>query len=212
MIVIQNSDKSRVIHIWLKGELYRVKNNLTKEEIDLVENANFLEEGQNKGREDLLLSKYSRSAIFDKLPQDIVWFEIQIEEKDLDRMYLIPVWDWYLDSGKTFQLKQVSNNISPSRRMPISETHYGKIDQIIASGSDDLDGIIMISSSTNGPFTIIEGTHRSAALLKKNKLTGTRGCLGISRHVTNCFWSIERDDINQYMYNLKQSAEAGEIW
>lgn len=218
MIILNPTKRDKVFLAWLKSELYRKRSDLTAEEVASIEGANLEDETENSKREDLLLHKYGRSAIIDKLPGDLDWFEIEIEDQDLDRVFILPVLDWFMDTGKTFQLKNVPSNLSPNRghrlanfpQMPT--THHQKIQEMTASSDVGKDDIIMISSSNSGPFTIIDGTHRSSVLQIRGGLPATKGFLGIKEDLTGCLWSIERATIQNDLEEMTRLAHQGIIW
>lgn len=218
MIIVKSSDKNRVYLAWLKSELYRVRSKLTDEEIRFIETPDMENEDENRRREQILLYKYGRIAILERLPSKIDWFETEIEQEDIDEIYIVPVWDWFLDTGKTFKMTRALDHMSKHRghRIPdqpqITITHHEKVEKMFLS-EDNPQDITMISSSIkDSPFTIIEGVHRSITLYKKNKLQGTKGFLGISDELSGCMWSIERTDMQGHINGLNQLVDAGIIW
>lgn len=218
MIVLNPTTKDKVYLAWLKSELYRKLLELTSEEIALIENPDLENELENNKRENLLLHKYGRSAILDKLPSDLEWSEVEVEDHDLDKIFILPVLDWFMDTGKTFQLKNVPLNLSPSRGHRIATfpqmptTHHQKIQEMLSSPDLAKGDIIIISSSNDGPFTIIDGTHRSSVLQIRNSLPTTKGFLGVKDDLTNCFWSIERATIQNDLQEMNQLADQQIIW
>lgn len=218
MIVLNPASKHKVISAWLKSELYRKRSELTPEEISLIETTNLDNEEENQRRENLLFHTYGRSAILDKLPNDIEWFEVEVEEQDIDRIFILPVLDWFMDTGKTFGLKNIPSNLSPNRGHRISNypqmtmTHHQKIQEMMSLPDEKCDDIVMIASSNSGPFTVIDGTHRSSVLQIKNKLPTTKGFLGVKNDLTQCIWSIERANLTSDLQQMNQWASQRIIW
>lgn len=218
MNIIDHADKNRVYETWLKSELYRINNKLSDEEIRIIENPDLENDEENRKREYILLYKYNRSAIIDKLPNVVNWYEVEIEESDVDNLFILPALDWFMDTGRTFKLKNTIANLSPYRGHKLAHypkmsiTHHQKIKKMFFYPKDTFKDIIMISSSNNGPFTIIDGTHRSVVLLNENRLSNTKGFLGITDNLSQCFWSIERADIKKYILLLNQLADQRIIW
>jgi len=69
--------------------------------------------------------------------------------------------------------------------------HFEKIAEMLRDNVDT-DGIIIISTNPeHGPYTIIDGTHRSSMLIRQNKLAGAKAFLGISKDLSQCIWSVE---------------------
>lgn len=204
---------------WLKSELYRMRPNLTSEEVKIIEEPDLANVEQNKKREDILLHRYGRSAIIDKLPTQMDWFEVKIERADAEKFFILPVWDWFLDTGKTFKLEDIPISLSsrrghklPNYSQEAITHHYRKVTEMLLSPGSNLGELIMISSTKSGPFTIIDGTHSSATLLKNGKLQGTKGFLGIADDLSQCIWSIERADLGIHIATLNQWADQGIIW
>lgn len=220
MKVLNKSTKHHVNAAWLKSELFRMREKLRPHEIALIESTNTDNPEENNAREFMLNdgSKFGRSAIIDKLPQDLEWHEVEIEENDIGKLYLIPVFDWFVDTGGTFRLDGTINHLAPGRghlvnvQTPQPVIHFEKLDAI-SKDKVDTDGIVIISTnSENGPYTIIDGTHRSSMLIRQNKLAGTKAFLGISKDLSQCIWSVERADFQQYLNILHQWVQSGIMW
>lgn len=213
MKMIRSTNKYYVYAEWLKRELYRVKPGLTESEIFIIENPDLESLEENRKREVLLLSKYNRSQIIEKLPAQLDWYEAIIEEEDVERLFLLPTWDWFLDSGQTFQLIRVPSHLSPIRghRFLMMPNHHKKIERIPLSENSQ-PVFIAIASKQNGPYTIIEGTHCAIKFLMMNRLIGTRCFLGLCDDLSRCYWSIEREDIQTHLESLRQMVNLGIMW
>ncbi len=219
MKVIKASHKKHVYSKWLQSELYRMKNKLSKEDIEIIEKPNLEDDVENRRRENLLFDKYGRSAILEKLPSEITWHEVAIEEEDIGKLYLIPVFDWFMDTGRTFKLENTVKHLSPNRGFNLAEdnkgavVHHDKAEIIAKLQQKNLDDIVMISTSLKDkPITIIDGTHRSAFLIRNNNLVGTKGFLGIASNLSDCLWSIERASMQNDLQELSQYAAIGMLW
>ncbi len=216
---IQITEDHHVYSKWLKSELYRVKTDLSTSEIELVENPNLQNLEDNVARKNLLWNKYGRSAILSPLPQNITWHEVVIEVDDIEKMYILPVFDWFMDTGRTFKLKDTTDNLAPNRGYNIrpdlrgSVVHHQKIEEMSISENNNYSDIVIISSGlTDKPYTIIDGTHRSTFLYKNNNLTGTKAFLGIAHDLSSYIWSIERSSMNNDLRELNQLADNGLLW
>jgi hypothetical protein len=216
MIIISHTDKHRVYAEWLKSELYRRKVLASVEEISLIENPDLRNDDQNAKREMLLLREYNRAPILHRLPAAIDWNEVRTEAEDTEKLFLLPVFDWYLDSGRTFRLADVAGHLSPHRgsRIPgvtITGSHWQKI-AAMALPQEGLGYLIVISTRTDGPYTIIDGVHRAVKRLLDNNLTGASCFLGLAGDLSQCSWSIERDDLQKHLQGLDKLVEQGIIW
>lgn len=219
MKTTHNVTKHVVYSTWLLSELYRVKSTLTDAEIAIIENPNLQNPNENIKRENLLYNTYGRSAILKTLPSDVAWHEVIIESDDVNKIYILPVFDWFMDTGKTFKLADTKDNLAPNRGYDLGPlqkegvTHYQQIEEMAAANRPQDNSIIMISSTTSsGPYTIIDGTHRATFLNRKNQLESTKGFLGVSSNLSTYIWSIERSNIQESLRELNQYAEAGMLW
>ncbi len=218
MKIVRAIDKHNVYAKWLQSELYRVRESLTPTEITLIETPDLQNENDNAQREDILLNKYGRSAILQRIPINITWHEIEIETADTEQIYVCPVFDWFLDTGRTFKLSNTIEHLAPNRGWNFSLTnngnvaHHQKITEMTAS-PQSYEDIVMISTAiTDKPFTIIDGTHRATFLHRNNNLTGTKGFLGIADNLSQCMWSVERATFQNDLQELNQIANDGKLW
>lgn len=218
MKIITITTKHHVYAKWLKSELYRVRESLTPTEIALIETPDLQNENDNTQREDLLLNKYGRSAILQQIPGNTTWHEVEIENADTGQIYVCPVFDWFLDTGRTFRLSHTTDHLAPNRGWNFSSTnkgdiaHHQKITEMTAS-PQSYEDIVMISTATSDkPFTIIDGTHRATFLHRNNNLSGTKGFLGIADDLSQCMWSIERATFQSDIRELNQLAAVGMLW
>lgn len=217
MKAIKQTDKHHVYSAWLKSETYRM-NDLTPEEIALINNPDLNNEQQNSAREELLFNRFGRVAILEKIPSDLDWFEGELEEGDIDNLYMLPVFDWFMDTGRTFQLKNVINHLSPNRAHLIYNgqltpvVHHKMIGEMDKALDDKIQDIVLVTSGNNdAPFTIIDGTHRSSLLMRRGTIVGTKVFFG-KGDMTNCFWSVERNDFQNHVAELNRLTLQGAMW
>lgn len=218
MNLIRTVSEDEVYVAWLQSELYRVKNRLTQTTINIIENPNVKSDEENEKRKNMLFDDpFGRSAILGRIPS-MIWKEGRVEAADIDKLYILPVFDWYLDTGKTFQLKEILANLKPNRGYFSSELkvpvhHYSQIEVMMKVPKNKLKGkIIIISTSENGPYTIIDGTHRAARLLKKNELFATECFLGTANDLSGCIWSVERKDFEAEKSKFNNLQQSGILW
>ena len=218
MKIINTSTKDKVYAAWLKSEFYRMKDNLSQDQIALIETPNFDDQAENAQRENLILNVYGRKPIMDHVPVDIIWYEVEIEKEDLENLYILAIWDWFIDTGKTFKLSGVVKNLSSghghriSNFSPGAADHKLKIDEMLKVMDDNVQDIVMVSSSEGGPFTIIDGTHRSSLLAIKGSLPGTKAYLGIALDLSKCVWAPEWENYEQNLVELNRIVNGGHLW
>jgi len=129
-----------------------------------------------------------RGDIRDPLPKNIKWFLAEIEEEDIEKIFIISSDDWK-SITKTFRLLDTVKSLN-------SIKDDDKVKNILAKKKiyqRDIDGLdrkfILVSPSVNGNFTIIEGNKRAVALLSMNKLIGNQIYLGVSSKIRNYGWA-----------------------
>ncbi len=218
MKIINTSTKDKVYAAWLKSEFYRMKDNLSPEQIALIETPNSDNQLENAQRENLILNVYGRKPIMDHVPVDVIWHEVEIEKEDLENLYILAIWDWLIDTGRTFKLSGVVKNLSSGHGHSISyfppgaADHKVKIDEMLKVTDDHIQDIVLISSSKDGPFTIIDGTHRSSLLAIKGSLPGTKAYLGIAADLSKCVWAPEWENYEQSLAELNRIVNEGYLW
>lgn len=218
MKILSKSTKDKVYAAWLKSELYRMKPHLSQNQLDLIENPNFDDPQETTQREDLMLNVFGRKPIMDHVPTNIEWHKVEIESGDIESMHILAIWDWFLDTGRTYKLSQIPSKLSSGHGHRISNfppgaaDHKSKIDEMEKVMGKDVQDIVMISTSHSGPFTIIDGTHRSSLLTLRGVLPGTKAYLGIARDLSNCVWAPEWTNYQASIDELSKLADAGYLW
>lgn len=156
MRILVPSTKNKVYLAWLRSELYRTRDSLTQEEIQII------------------------------------------EKPDLDNT-------------------EVPANLSISRghrvsNFPPAADHKTKIEAMAQSINSNIQDIIMISSSHAGPYTIIDGTHRSSLLAMRGILPGTKAYLGVANDLSQCVWTQEWVNYQNTIVELNRLVDAGHLW
>ena len=112
----------------------------------------------------------------------------EIEEKDIERIFIISSDDWR-NITQSFRLLDTVKSLN-------SLKDDGKVKNILAKKAiyqRDIDSLdrrfILVSLSVNGNFTIIEGNKRALALLSMNELVGNQIYLGVSSKIRNYVWA-----------------------
>lgn len=133
-----------------------------------------------------------RSDIRDRLPPDLIWFLTRLEIEDINSLFIISSDDWKDERlcDPNFKLMTAITNFSNTQS---SCGKYGDIHRKEALLSSNQNGLntklILVSSSQEGPFTIIEGNRRAVALGKLGMLVGLDVFCGISTGVNDYYWA-----------------------
>ena len=129
------------------------------------------------------------------LNYDLIWHLCEIEEKDLDQLFIISSGDWWDISGNTFLVRDVVNCLNnktnnPDTKGTIKNIKEHKI-KILESGGDFRTKPITVTNCPDlgGPFTLVDGNKRSVALCKCNKLVGYQIFVGTSPCIRYYRWA-----------------------
>lgn len=182
-----------VVHSWLKNEWdMPIFNDLRLNyQADLITYPNFKILSDNKARVDLLQS--ARGEIINSIPENTIWYEIEINSKDVNRIYHLPHPSWHEITNGTYRVEDGIKNIGAQNNQTV------KIKEIITSLPENsrVNDLILIGSSLESAFTIIEGNHRFAAMVHKNGIDSKKwiselSYLGISQSMKESVFHIEK--------------------
>ncbi len=133
-----------------------------------------------------------RSDIRDPLPTNLDWALAVVEKGDINSLFVISSDDWKQEGlcSSDFKLTTAITNYSNTQS---SNGKYGDIrakELLFTSNQSALDTkLILVSSSKEGPFTIIEGNKRAIALGKVERLIGLEIFCGISPSIKDYLWA-----------------------
>jgi hypothetical protein len=212
---------------WLKSEWWKLPSALRSA---LPANANALigepdleDPAQNEARSRIL--RAYRGPVLNRIPADARYRYVRLEASDLPSLYVIAVWDWFLDTGRTFELLNTLTHLRHGRggvingaRQSIDHLQRVRetiefIDQHPHEHSDEQ--LILIAVAESGPYTIIDGTHRAAALLRRHQASPTTPWNAIlieSKRMTANSWHIGFSGFPQVLAGFAELAERGYIW
>lgn len=135
-----------------------------------------------------------RSDIRGPLPADLAWYLAEIEEKDVDRLFIISSSDWADITGGTFRVADVVGRLHRQSCNPdtqrLGEDIQEKMQFLDAGGELDTRLIAVTHCpELTGPFTVIEGNRRSVALCAREGLVGCRIFVGVSPAIKDYRWA-----------------------
>jgi hypothetical protein len=193
MHVIEQVPFAAVVQAWLKGEWYDsffdpVRNYIPQSVID---DKDFDDEQRCKTRYWLL--RTTRFPIVDPLPQDAIWYSTTYEIADADRTFIVPSNDWGQVTGSQYRPAAVLPNLNGN------DPHAIKIRDMKAVLPSVDRRLVLVASDMNSVLTIIEGNHRSVAILADAIENGSppqplieQVFVGVSANMRNYPWHIER--------------------
>jgi hypothetical protein len=221
MIFMGPATRDDVNLYWLRSEWSKL--HLPDEARRLIDNPDLNDPAQNAERSRIL--RNYRGFVLDYIPADARYRHVQVEEEDLPKLFFLTCWDWFLDTGRTFALTNTLTHLQHGRGGDIagkreSVDHLRTVEEKIpyirnyqADVSDEY--LILVASKDSGPYTIIDGTHRAAALLMEHQQkpnTPWRAILIDSPNMTANRWHIRFGDATQILGGLGDVADDGGIW
>ena len=130
----------------------------------------------------------SRTDILDPLPDDIRWYEAEIQTADIDNLFIISSDDWrtITDSFRVNDTVEILDSGLQDKKITIINRYRACFEKTLNSKYRRL---IIVSPSFEGNFTILEGNKRAVALSSINQLRGTPVFLGVSSDIEHYGWA-----------------------
>lgn len=191
MLIHRTVTEDEVYRQFLRSEIYRFNGHPARDQIAaLVCKPDYKNIDQNIARHMFLFSE--RAPLFDKLPKPLEWHGATMELGDLEKLRFIRNCGWDDKAGGNVN---VGNVEFPGRFDTCGRKSISEIVERVASLDFDKT-LLLASQATSGPFTIIDGNHRAAAMMvakRKGKFTesGLKAYLGVSPRMATCIWSRE---------------------
>jgi hypothetical protein len=188
-----------VIHSWLASEWEKHDYDSVRSITDpvIIKHPNFNDPYENTVRSFLLFK--GRHVMCQPVLALAHWQEVKIYKRDVPRIYACASPDdWGVISNNTFHVSEILTNIYPAIKTDFQRS--ATIRQIASTLNENstFDGLILIGSGVNSPFTIIEGCHRFTAINHvlsgkgDDALISKTAFLGISPHMNRYTFHIER--------------------
>lgn len=179
---------------FLRAEWYKeIYNSVRLQFNEIIINADTNNEEQNSHRSKLLWEW--RKPLLERLPSEIDWMLIELEDGEFDELRVIREIGW----EKTFGVGKTVKEVALAVRNNVQEFGgvgfdlFFKIKEKIGIQQFN-DKIILISPDINPPYTIIEGNHRAIAFslkmleTEKNDHIPRQFLLGISSLMHTSAW------------------------
>jgi hypothetical protein len=157
---------------------------------EIVTKPNFDDRFENAKRRALLFLRHL--ALWKEIPTGTQWYEVEVNEPDLDHIRVFPRAQWRKLARGNFSITEVAENLY-ERRQSLEAPFLSKI----ASIRDELDrdesefgAVILIGLDENKPLAILDGNHRlvAAVLTSPKKLQKLKFICGLSPRMTDCCW------------------------
>jgi len=184
----------------------------------LVQAPDVCDEQQNALRRALFYRR--RGHMWNQLPRDTMWWHVELEDSDLDRLCVFARTHWRKIGGGNCLLRHVVEQMRSCDfhgvRIVGGTAHGGveisdvgaKVDAIRAFSAElrereDNSAVVLIGIDDQQPVTILEGNHRlSAALLASPDLLRRqfRVFFGASPAMARCCWYGDPKVANMIRY------------
>lgn len=216
-----STTQDRMILEWLRSE--RHKPGVPVINGSLLDQPDLADDRENRLRREALHSY--RAPILDLLPAAVEPRLVMVEDVDLPKLYIVPSFDWFLDTGGTFRLVDTVANLQPGRgylspQGPQAITHYVEV-MSKARYLSDYDAatteefLLLIASDAAGPFTIVDGTHRATALYLNDieaRNLPWQALLLADPSIGECLWHIESAQAQTAIRTNRVLASRGSLW
>ncbi len=131
-------------------------------------------------------------ALWNELPPDTEWFELEMREADLGRIRVFPRAQWRKIAGGNFSISRIIECM-PKRQNALDGRFLTKIETIrdrLLRDDTALGPVILIGAKDDEPLTILDGNHRlvAAMLASPSRAHRLRFLCGLSPRMTECCW------------------------
>ena len=154
----------------------------------IVSTPNCDDPADNARRRALLFLRHL--SLWKELPSDTEWYEVELNEADLDKVQVFPRAQWRRIAQGNFVITDVVERLQ-ARRDAATNPFLTKIAEIRErlQEEDSMPGsVVLIGLSESEPFTIIDGNHRFAAAVLEGRMHQLRFLCGLSPRMTQCCW------------------------
>lgn len=179
---------------FLRAEWYKeVFDQVRKQYGSVVQDEDYTNETNNRIRKNFLWQW--RIPLLEKLPfPDIHWYIASVDKDDFGEFLIIRETGWEKTFGPSKKLKDVASAIKNG--IKDQGVGFDLIEKIKGNiGNHPFrERLILIASSENGPFTLVEGNHRGVAFQTKVHENGnsshlpTEVIIGISPNMNISPW------------------------
>ncbi|HLJ86583.1 MAG TPA: hypothetical protein VKZ53_07150 [Candidatus Angelobacter sp.] len=189
---LRRINEAEVIAEFLKAEFYHPEYDGHRRKFQaLVQDPNLTDSTENAVRRVLLYKK--RATMWRELPEDIQWWEIELDFSDLERVNVFPRAQWRTISDGDFQALHVAERIRNQERRERVHELFEKIEMLRSrlQFEGPKSTVVLIGLDEHQSLTLLEGNHRfiSALLLPREiMLRRLRLICGFSPNMEKCCW------------------------
>ena len=157
---------------------------------ELVNTPDFDNADDNAKRRALLFIRHL--SLWKELPVGTDWFEVEINESDVNQIRAFPRAQWRKLARGNFSITEIAKGIR-TRRHLIDVSFLSKmagIGEQLLQEDPGFCAVILIGKNQTGPLTVLDGNHRlvAAMLATPGSLKKLRFLCGLSPRMTECCW------------------------
>jgi len=184
--------EQEVIAEFLRSEFYQPEFDSYRERFQrIVTNPDLQNAGENKIRRALLFRR--RGRLWRELPADTEWWDVELQNEDVQRLRVFPRNHWRRLADRSFYLSDMSDRIRERVGSNANDSFVTKLRSLSSQLPNGLDAnaVLLIGLDETSPLTIIEGNHRMAAaslVFPDDIHRRFRFLCGFSPRMTECCW------------------------
>jgi O-antigen/teichoic acid export membrane protein len=157
---------------------------------EVVRKPDFDNAEENAKRRALLFIRHL--SLWKELPQSTEWFQVEVNECDLDNVRIFPRAQWRRIADGNFSATEVADGMRQRPHL-LENSFLAKIDAIgdqLRQPDPGLGAVILIGVSENEPLTVLDGNHRliAAMLASPTRVKKLKFVCGLSPRMTECCW------------------------
>ena len=143
---------------------------------------------ENAKRRALLFLRHL--SLWQELPNDTEWYEVEVKEANLDQVQVFPRAQWRRIARGNYVITDVVERLE-ARQDAANNPFLAKIAAIRLrlQQEESIPGsVVLIGLNESAPFTILDGNHRFAAAVLEGRTHQLRFLCGLSPKMTKCCW------------------------
>jgi O-antigen/teichoic acid export membrane protein len=143
---------------------------------------------ENAKRRALLFLRHL--SLWQELPNDTEWYEVEVKEANLDQVQVFPRAQWRRIARGNYVITDVVERLE-ARQDAADNPFLAKIAAIRQrlQQEESIPGsVVLIGLNESAPFTILDGNHRFAAAVLEGRTHQLRFLCGLSPKMTKCCW------------------------
>ena len=207
LVKLRQVEEDEVIAEFVRAEFYQPEFDPYREKYGpIVYHPDLSSDGENAIRRALLFRR--RGRMWREIPEDTVWFQVELHANDLARIRAFPRKQWRSFAEDGFYLTDMIERIRKKVQSREPSQFSLKMRYVIEDLAEDAvpDSVLLIGVDERSPLTIIEGNHRMAAAMMTSPSDvhqRFRYYCGLSPNMTQCCWyQTDLVTLSRYATNI----------